>query len=312
MFSSLSLSEMLTANVCSSRVTCRFPLGQVSDAGRAMQVISDPIAQLTAAIDAICQADPAALGDGATIEFLHRQLARLEAATTRATAAFDAGDAWEADGARSAARWIATTCHLPLPTARRRVHLGRELRHMPLAEAAWLAGDIGEAQVGLLARSRTDATAEAFARDEEMLVAHAKALRFHQYARVLAYWRYRADPDGREASAEEQLASRRLHLSRSFEGMRFLDGAFDPIGGAIYESWRAPRRPAVRRGLGRGQGPGGRRGLCRRPAPHPRPAPGRRRGGDGPPLGRHAGRLPHARAPVQRVHRLRDPRRDDL
>jgi hypothetical protein len=48
------------------------------------------LADLTAALDGLCAADPAALAGGETVRALHRQLARLEAATTRAVAAFDA------------------------------------------------------------------------------------------------------------------------------------------------------------------------------------------------------------------------------
>ena len=127
------------------------------------------------------------MADGETIVALHRQLERLEAATTRATAAFDAGRAWEADDARSAAAWVATRCGLPATTARRRVRLGRALRHMAATEASWLAGEIGTAQVGLLVEARTPATSACLERDETMLVTRASELTFRQFARVLAY-----------------------------------------------------------------------------------------------------------------------------
>ncbi|MBW3537711.1 MAG: DUF222 domain-containing protein, partial [Actinobacteria bacterium] len=94
---------------------------------------------LEASVEGLCDADPAAVCDGESIERLHRCLARLEAATTRATAAFDAGREWEADGARSAAAWLTGRCRLPASTARRRVRLGRECRHLPATEEAWLA-----------------------------------------------------------------------------------------------------------------------------------------------------------------------------
>jgi hypothetical protein len=106
---------------------------------------------------------------------LHRELERLRAVTTRAVAAFDAGRAWEASGARTASAWLAAQCRLPVESARRRVRLGRALRHLPAAEAAWLAGAVGEAQVRLLASVRTPATAECLARDEEMLVGQARS-----------------------------------------------------------------------------------------------------------------------------------------
>src|SRR5207302_9362019 len=73
------------------------------------------------------------------------------------------------------------------------------------------------------------------ARDEEVLVGHARDLRFGQFARVLAYWRWRADPDGAEDEAGRHLDGRRAHLSRSFEGCGFLDATFDPVSMAIFE-----------------------------------------------------------------------------
>ena len=60
-----------------------------------MAVLTGPLGALTAAIDAVCEEDPARVCDREAIKALHRQLARLEAATTRATAAFDAGRDWE-------------------------------------------------------------------------------------------------------------------------------------------------------------------------------------------------------------------------
>jgi hypothetical protein len=198
-----------------------------------MAVVLDLTAELTAVVDAVCAADPSRLSDGDTVRALHRQLERLTAATTRATVAFDAGGTWEADGARTAAAWLAARCNLPLVTARRRVRLGRALRHMPAAEAAWMAGDIDEAHVSLLAAARTPGTAACFDRDEELLVGQARSLRYAHFARCLAYWTQLADPEGTEASAEAQHRARSLHLSRSYGGTWILNGVFDPISGAI-------------------------------------------------------------------------------
>jgi hypothetical protein len=160
-------------------------------------------------------------------------LNRLEAVATRATASFDANREWEADGARSAASWLAATCRVPHASARRRVRLGRALRHLPIAEEAFLAGDLGDAQVGLLAAARNPVTDEAMERDEEMLVGHGRHMRFSSFVRAMAYWRYYADPDGSEDQAEKQRDGRRLHLSQSFEGTWLGDLVLDPISGAI-------------------------------------------------------------------------------
>jgi hypothetical protein len=188
--------------------------------------------QLATALDGLCGADAAALAEGETVELLHRQLARLEAVTTKATAAFDAGGEWEVDGARSATAWVAGRCGLPLAEARRRVRLGRRLRDVPAAEAAWLAGDVGEEQVASLAAARAR-NPECFERDQYLLVQHAKELSHRHFARALAYWVQLADPDGVEDGAAAERDSRRFHLSESEGGRWFADGVFDPIGGAI-------------------------------------------------------------------------------
>jgi hypothetical protein len=188
---------------------------------------------LAAAIDALGAVEPAVLGGGESMVELHRQLERLAAVTTRAVAAFDAGRGWEADGARTASAWLAVRCRMPVGSARRRVQLGRALRHMPVAEAAWLAGAVGEAQVGLLAGARTRGTESCFGRDEALLVQQARTLDYRAFARALAYWAQLADPDGTDRSAEAQHGARRLHLSQSFKGSWVLDGLFDPINGAV-------------------------------------------------------------------------------
>ena len=192
-----------------------------------------PIAELVGVVDVVCGAEPSMLADGEAIEALYRQLDRLEAAACRASACFDAGGEWQADGARGAGAWIATRRRMPMSAGRRRVLLGRALRHLPETEQAWLAGDIGIAQVSLLAEARTPRTEEALARDEAMLVGQAKELQHRHFAKAMAYWAQLADPDGAEGQAKLNYQRRKLHLSQSWEGQWYLDGIFDAIGGEI-------------------------------------------------------------------------------
>lgn len=192
------------------------------------------VSELESVVDALCAAEPSVLADPESVVLLHRQLERLTAVVTRADAAFDAGGSWEADGARTAAAWLGAKCRLPVGVARRQVQLGRALRHMPIVQAAWLAGELSEAHVVALAAARTPATAGAFARDEALLVEQAGHLRYSHFVRCLAYWRQLADPDGSEADAEAQHRSRRLHLSQSFGGSWALDGVLDPVNGEIF------------------------------------------------------------------------------
>ena len=75
---------------------------------------------LTEAIDALVDAGAENFGDPESMEVLHRQLSRLESFTTEASAAFEVQGDWTADGAKTAASWIATRCHVPRGAARRR------------------------------------------------------------------------------------------------------------------------------------------------------------------------------------------------
>jgi hypothetical protein len=189
--------------------------------------------ELAGALDKVCEADPATLASGEAIEVLHRCLARLEAATTRATAAFESSREWEAKGARSASAWMAGRCAMSHGAASRRVRLGRELRHLPVAEAAWSAGHIGAEHVAALAGVRNEVTEAALARDEALLVDKAIALRHASFRRVVTYWAQHADPDGTEAGADANHRNRRFHLSSSFAGTWVGDMVLDAISGAV-------------------------------------------------------------------------------
>jgi hypothetical protein len=199
-----------------------------------MVAFEDLTAELAAVMDRMCAADPELLADRESMVALDCQIERLEAVRTRATAAFESSGDWEADGAYSAAAWIAAKRRLPNGTARRLVSRGRQLRNMPVVEAAWLAGEINSAHVDLLRHARTDRTAEAFARDEELLCDYARTLSYRSFVKALAYWRYRADPDGAEDDAKDLEDENRFHLSKSYRDQYFLNGVMDPISGAIF------------------------------------------------------------------------------
>jgi hypothetical protein len=129
---------------------------------------------------------------------------------------------------------------MPAGSARRRVRLARELRHLPRTEAAWIEGEIEAAHVSVLGGARTPVTEELLARDEKLLLDAARTMRFDHFARVVAYWSQHADPDGTEVDADLARAGRRLRLSQTLGGMYFGEFALDPLGGA-----------AVANGLGR-------------------------------------------------------------
>jgi hypothetical protein len=193
-------------------------------------VILDDLAEV---IDEVIGREPATCADAESVESLLRQLTRLEAFVTTAVAAFDASGEWAPDGARTAASWLATRCHLPTGQARRLVRRGRELRHLPVCAEAWCDGAISAAHVDTIAALRRPATEEALARDEAMLVGQATRLRFESFTRATAYWEQFADPDGTEAGAEERRGRRDAYLAASFDGMWLGKITLDPLAGSI-------------------------------------------------------------------------------
>jgi len=184
-------------------------------------------------IDELVATDPVLLTDPAVLVELHRQQSRLAGLIAQADTAFDAGRAWQADGALSAAAWLSVDCRLPIKTARHHLHIGRSMRHLPVAAAALLAGEITVDHVRLLASVRTPATRDQLAIDEPKLVHWATTMTYAHWQRSVAYWAQHADPDGSDDASDDDHAARKVNLSESLRGMWFGDMILDPISGTI-------------------------------------------------------------------------------
>lgn len=191
------------------------------------------LVELSEVLDHLVESDPSTFSDAESVVALHRQLSRLEAFVTAATAAFDSSGDWALDGAQTCAAWLTSRTRLPKRIVRRRIRLGRNLRYLPLVERAWLAGELSEPQAAAVADLRNETTEEPLRRDEKLLVEEGGKLRFDDFSRVLAYWAHRADPSGTEDRAETQRQDRDAYLDASFGGMFFGKMTLDPISGVI-------------------------------------------------------------------------------
>ncbi len=108
----------------------------------------------------------------------------------RAVAVWDARKVWADDGATSATSWLAHRCGLSRSSAAVMVRTARRLRSMPATRAASESGELCFAKVVLLASAahRSDKTRVVFARDEQLLVSHARRLTVDQTAQMLQHW----------------------------------------------------------------------------------------------------------------------------
>ena len=192
-----------------------------------------PLAALGSTLDALVGCGPHLCADADSIEVLHRELARLEAFVTEAVAAFESGEEWAADGAKTASAWIATRCRVPRSVARRRVRLGRSLRQLPVCAEAWRQGRIGSDQAKAIAGARRHRTEQAMDRDEPMLVDQASRMGFDDFFRALSYWKQLADPEGADDQDMAHKAARTVYLEESLGGMWLGQMTLDPISGAI-------------------------------------------------------------------------------
>lgn len=191
------------------------------------------IEALVEAIDGLVADGATSHCDAASVQCLVRQLTRLESVTTSAVAAFDTSGDWSVDGARTAAAWVSTVCHLPRAMGRRLVRRGRNLRHLPAVAQAFEEGAITSSHLDTVTALRRSGTEEALARDESMLVRQAKCLRFEQFTRAAAYWDQLADPDGTEELAEARRARRDVYLESSVSGLYLGQMTLDPVSGSI-------------------------------------------------------------------------------
>jgi len=194
-------------------------------------------------LDHMAERDSFAYSDKESIMAIERLLGRFEYVVAEAAAAFEASGEWASDGAKTAAAWLMTRCHLPASVAKAQLRRGKVLTTVAVSAQAFSEGSIGVAQFDLLAKAAKGpggaigaggpATEAAFSRDEALLVTHAQEMKFAPFASVLAYWGQLADPDGADASDMARLARRDVYLRESISGMFLGQMNLDPVSGTI-------------------------------------------------------------------------------
>lgn len=159
---------------------------------------------------------------------LERCRERLGAASGRLVADLEARSAHVYDGAYSMANWLTTRTGQARSVTGSRLRLARKLRTMPVTSDALDVGEITESHVRVLARALNPRTIDVFARDEKLLVDHARKLTADQLAQLVEFWLRRHDVDGPEPRVEGD--DDRFWLSRTIDGR--LKGTLD-VGGSL-------------------------------------------------------------------------------
>jgi hypothetical protein len=192
--------------------------------------------QLGDALDALASMELGGLsrsGRQALVVGMESARTRLEALSAKVLAAFDENGDWIGEAAYSAAAWLKARTGTTRADAGSRVWLAGRLRMMPLAAAAFAAGEVTPAHVRLLARCLGPRTRSAFVDAEELLVAEARRLDADTFLKVVEHWIELADRNGPpprperpdELFASETIGGRvvgKFNLSRE-SGIPFLE-----------------------------------------------------------------------------------------
>jgi hypothetical protein len=190
------------------------------------------VGNLASAVDELAAQPVEQIGDlGAALVELRGDLDRLEAQWHRRLAAFDRRRDWQSDGAVSAAGWLRDRCRMAGGAAAERVAVARKLDTLPVTAGAFAAGEVGYAQVRLIARAADASRAAAVAAAEATLVDAARRLDPGRLQRVVTHWRHAVDADAVLADANAVHARRRLHVSPTLDGVVVIDGQVDAEAG---------------------------------------------------------------------------------
>ena len=158
---------------------------------------------------------------------LRRCIDALEFVWLRAVRAYDRSQEWQAEGFVSAGSALRHKCHLRPGVASAAIQLARKLERLPETSAAFGAGEISRQHAAVIADACTPEREAAIVELEPQLVEAARVAHPQQLHAIVRRVTDALDGDGGAASDEVQYQRRRLHLSRTLDGMVAVDGLLD-------------------------------------------------------------------------------------
>ncbi len=157
-----------------------------------------------------------------------RQLSdRLESVWVTNAGRYDRRGDWALEGFVNSASSIRAKCRMQQGHAHAVVRLAHKLESLPKTAAAFEAGEVSRTHVEVIANACTAEREVAIVELEATLVDVARLMVPGELRNVLRGITDALDGDGGAAEDEAQLARRRLHLSKTLDGMHAIDGLAD-------------------------------------------------------------------------------------
>jgi Domain of unknown function (DUF222)/HNH endonuclease len=173
-------------------------------------------------------------------QLLHeRDLLDLRAA--QAAARFAATNEYDRWGYASPIDWIRFNCHQTSTVAADLIAVGAKLERVPESTQAVVNGEIGFAHLKAMVRT-ANAVGAKF--DETLLLAKARESSPGKFYYLCNHYRHSAERKGYEGEQADLVENRKLWISTGEDGAVWINGVFDPIGGA---SIRTALEPLARR-----------------------------------------------------------------
>jgi hypothetical protein len=152
-------------------------------------------------------------------------------------AKFAATDEYDWQGFESPIAWLKANCHMSGGAASARICAGQQVEHLSLSSKAMADGEIGFAHFALIART---SAAVGQRLDEAKLVGQARKQTIARFHDSCYHARHAADPQGCAADEAQGVEARSLTFANSDDGMVYVNGMFDKVGGAAVQAALEP------------------------------------------------------------------------
>jgi len=152
-------------------------------------------------------------------------------------AQFAQTDEYDWQGFDSPIGWLKANCHISGGAAAARICAGQQLERLGQSSEAMAAGEIGFAHFALIARTSA-AVGERL--DEGKLLGQARKQTIARFHDSCYHARHAADPKGCAADEAQGVEARSLSFANSDDGMVYVNGMLDKVGGAAVQAALEP------------------------------------------------------------------------
>ncbi len=152
-------------------------------------------------------------------------------------ARFAETDEYDWQGFDSPVAWIKANCHLSGGAAGDRICVGRQIAYLDQSSSAMANGEIGFAHFALIARTSA-AVGERL--DQTALLRQARKHTIARFHDDCYHARHAADPKGCATEEAQSVEARSLQLASGDDGMVFISGYLDKVGGAAVRTALEP------------------------------------------------------------------------